>query len=60
MRLYTITVNNYQKGRYLPLYESWIISVEKIDRSHHKVVFKIDESEKKLIEKRFNKKMQPC
>lgn len=56
---YTLVVNNYQKGKYLPLFEDCIVTVEKIDRSHHKVTFKVNDFEKTKIEKCFNRELQP-
>lgn len=60
---YFLIVNNFQKGRYLPLFEECIVKIEKIDRAHHKVTVKVTEAEKEYINrcfKDFRKELQPC
>lgn len=58
MKKYMVMINNYQKGKYLPLYAEYAISIEKVDRYHCKIVFLVDDFYKTRIEKCFNRKLQ--
>lgn len=57
-----IIINNYQKGsclRMTPTHK--IVSIEKIDNRHHKVIYEdLTKSDVCLIEKAFAKKLKEC